>query len=115
MNFLFPLNSAANEKTAFLFLLKLLLFASALKCIFFFYNYSISDSWSVETIQDVLLIIKWSFLYDAIIIAIINVPILLILFLAARFLQRRAIRILVATLLAAVNTFSLFLNTFDIF
>ncbi len=64
----------AKEKKALLFLLKLLLLLCLLKCIFFVYNYNLSGGWAIEGFANAWQIVKWSLLYDALILAMVNLP-----------------------------------------
>jgi len=86
-----------------------------LKCIFFIYNYNISNGWSIEGIKDAALVLKWSLCYDGIIILLINLPLLLIVIVAGKFLQNKYLSVLVSIPFVILNSFSLFLNSFDIF
>jgi phosphoglycerol transferase MdoB-like AlkP superfamily enzyme len=88
---------------------------SLLKCIFFFYNYSIFNGWSITELADGWLILKWSLLYDSLLIALVNLPLTLILFVAGKFLQYRLANLFVLSLFTLINTFIIFLNTIDIF
>lgn len=116
MNFLFPLkNTASKEKPAWIFLLKLLILGSLLKCIFFFYNYRIFNGWSITDLADGWLILKWSLLYDSLIIAMVNLPLTIILFVAGKFLQYRLVNLFIKSLFTLLNTFIIFLNSIDIF
>jgi Sulfatase len=115
MNFLFAKLSTANEKPALIFLLKLLILASVLKCIFFFHNYVISGGWFIDSGNDLSLILRWSFLYDTLLLTLINLPLLLMVFVAGKHLQKKVNRIILAIVFAALNTFLVFLNAVDIF
>lgn len=116
MNLLFFFKTTAvKEKAALVFLLKLLLLMCVLKCIFFLYNYNAAGGWDVRNFKNILLIIKWSLLYDVLIIAITNVPLFIFLLIAPDFFKNRYVRVTVLFLVTAINTFSIFLNTVDIF
>ena len=116
MNFLLSLkNTTAKEKTAWVFLLKLLILECALKCIFFVYNYNISNGWSLKDFTEVWLILKWSLYYDVICIALINLPLLLIFLFAGKYLRYTLLKLSAAIFFALLNSFSIFLNTIDIF
>ena len=113
---MFPLKiAAAKEKTAFVFLSKLLILLCALKCAFFFYNYRITNGWSLLNISDAGLIIKWSLLYDAVCIALVNLPLFFFISVAGNFLHNKYVKVFVTTLFTFLNTLLIFLNSVDIF
>ncbi len=105
----------AQEKKALLFLLKLLLLLCLLKCIFFVYNYNLTGGWAIEGFANALQIIKWSLLYDLLIVGLINLPLYLLLLVFGKKMQHNSIRVLLAAGFAAVNAFMLLLNCIDIF
>ena len=105
----------AKEKTALVFLSKLLVLLFGLKCVFFLYNYHIANGWSVIGIINTLLIIKWALLYDAACIAFVNMPLFIFLLVAAKLLRNRFIKVLVMIIFTVLNTFLILLNTVDIF
>ncbi|MBL0355705.1 MAG: LTA synthase family protein [Chitinophagaceae bacterium] len=116
MKFFPLLNSIAKkEKPALLFFLKLLILLCVIKSVFFFYNYSIADGWALNTTRDFFRLLLWSLLSDSFAIALINLPLFLLLLITGKFLKSKAVKILVALLFTILNTFSLFLNTTDIF
>ena len=106
---------AVKEKNALLFLSKLYILLCVLKCTFFLYNYHIADGWSLQSIANVLLIIKWSLLYDAVCIALINLPLFFFCLIAGKLLYNKIVQVTVTTLFTFTNTFLIFLNTIDIF
>ncbi len=104
-----------KQHSALQFLLKLLLLLCLLKTIFFVYNYSLGNGWAIHNFQQAWKVGKWSLLYDVFTILIINIPLLLLLMIAGKKLQRPAPSLLVAVVFAALNTLMIFLNTVDIF
>ena len=104
-----------KEKKALQFLLKLLILMCLLKCIFFFYNYRISDGWHINDVGNAFLILKWSLIYDVLVIAIINLPLFIKLMFAAKMLANRTVQRIVSLFFAVLNAFIIFLNTTDIF
>lgn len=104
-----------KEKPALLFLLKLLLLLTALKCIFFFYNYELANGWQINSFKEFLKLSGWSLLYDFASISIINVLLLLLIVLAKKILKKQLPKVIIILLFTAVNTFNLLLNTVDIF
>lgn len=107
--------SIGKEKTALLFLVKLLILLCCLKCVFFFYNYRISSGWSVQGIANILLLIKWSLIYDLVCIALVNLPLFIFFLVAGKLLRSRFIKVSIITIFTFINTFLLLLNTVDIF
>lgn len=108
-------NLAVKEKTAGLFFSKLLILLSALKCVFFFYNYRVASGWSVQGFSNAAQIIQWSFLYDVFCCTLVNLPLFLFLLLAGKYAQKKIIRLPLLIIFALVNTFVIFLNAVDIF
>lgn len=106
---------ATSEKKAFAFLLKLLILLTALKCIFFIYNYNVGDGWRVYHLIDVVLILKWSLIYDGISIACINCVMFVLLFACGRFFKYNFFRKSFLVTFSLANTFLILLNTVDIF
>jgi hypothetical protein len=104
-----------NKKSALNFLLKLLILLSLLKCIFFFYNYTVASGWKIESISIFFSIITWSFLYDILWIAIINVPFFLLLIVFKRFLKKSFFFNPIAILFSIANSFLILLNIIDVF
>ena len=108
-------NIVKKEKPALLFFLKLLLLLSAVKCIFFFYNNRIAGGWSLNTVNDFLKVLKWSFIYDSFSIVLINFPLLLLLMIGGKLLISKIIKKIILLLFTILNTVAVFLNTTDIF
>ncbi len=86
-----------------------------LKCIFFVYNYNLTGGWAVEGFENALEIIKWSLLYDVLILALVNLPFFVVLLVFGKKVHHKSIQVLLAAVFAAVNAFVLFLNCIDIF
>lgn len=86
-----------------------------LKCIFFAYNYSLTDGWSLQGFEDVLQIIGWSLSYDAIILAFINLPFFLLLLIFGKSIKNRFFLMILSAAFAAINAFVVMLNCIDIF
>ena len=107
--------SIAKEKTALLFLSKLLILLCCLKCVFFLYNYQIANGWSVQGITNILLIIKWSLLYDAVCVALANLPLFIFFLVTGKLLYNKFVKVSVLLLFTLINTFLILLNTVDIF
>ena len=105
----------AKEKKALLFLLKLLLLLCLLKCIFFVHNYNLSGGWAIEGSVNALQIIKWSLLYDVLILAMVNLPFYVLLLVFGEKIKYKSMQVLLAAVFAAVNAFVLLLNCIDIF
>ena len=108
-------NSLAKEKTAVAFLLKLLFLLCALKLGFLLFNNRIADGWAIHRFADFLPIIKWSLLYDALCIVLINVLLFLIVFYTGKLFQNKVFRLTTVIVFTIANTGVIFLNTIDIF
>ena len=108
-------NAAVKEKTAWLFFSKLLILLSALKCVFFFFNYHIVNGWSATGVANTFQIIKWSLLYDAACITFIHLPLFIFFLLTGKLLQKKIILVPVIIFYILVNTLVILLNTVDIF
>ena len=116
MNFLLSLKIiATKEKPALLFLLKLLILGCVLKCIFFFYNYNISNGWSIHKPTDIWPILKWSLLYDFFSISLINAPLLFFVFITGKYLHKKIISNTLCLFFAILNSTAILLNSIDIF
>ncbi len=113
--FLLFYNIVKKEKPALLFFLKLLLLSGAVKCIFFFYNYSIAGGWSLSSVKDFFQVLKWAFIYDSFSIVLINFPLLLLLMIGGKLLTSKTIKKIILLLFTILNTVAVFLNTADIF
>jgi phosphoglycerol transferase MdoB-like AlkP superfamily enzyme len=113
---LFTLKTAVvKEKTAWLFLSKLLILLSALKCVFFFYNYRVANGWSVTGVANVFQLIKWSLFYDVACITLLHLPLFIFFLLSGKLIQKKIIRVPVIIFYSLANTLLLLLNTVDIF
>ena len=104
-----------SEKTAWLFFSKLLILLSALKCVFFFYNYRVANGWSVSGNNNALELIKWSLLYDTFCIVLLYLPFLLLLVLAGTLLGKRWIKVPLLIVFCILVTLLIVLNIADIF
>ena len=105
----------AKEKAALLFLIKLLVLLCLLKTIFFVYNYSLTGGWALQGFKNDVRIIGWSLLYDALVIALINFPLFLLLLIFGKALKNLFLKKSLAWLFAVANAFVLLLNCIDIF
>jgi len=116
MKFFLLLNSTAKkENPALLFFLKLLILLCAIKSIFFYYNYSITDGWALKKESNFLQVMKWAFVYDCFVIVLINLPLLLLLLAARRLFNSPILKTFIILFFTLLNTACLFLNTTDIF
>lgn len=101
-----------REGTALIFLLKLLILLCLVKTIFLFYNYQINNGWEIRTGEEAVNIIKWSFYYDLVCIALVTLP----FFLASLLpLKNKRIMTLVAWISICLCVFAFILNIADIF
>ncbi len=105
----------APDKTALAFLSKLFFLLFVLKIIFFLYNYNISGGWQVQDFANAWNIIKWSVIYDAASIALINFPLLLLFLIAVKSFRYYIVRTILIVLFTLLNTFVIVLNSIDIF
>lgn len=103
------------EKTAWLFFSKLLILLSAVKCVFFFFNYKVANGWSVNGAGNVVRLIKWSLLYDAFCIALIYLPFLLLVLAGGLLLKKKLFRIPLLITTSLAITILIVLNAVDIF
>jgi phosphoglycerol transferase MdoB-like AlkP superfamily enzyme len=108
-------NTFIKEKTSLLFFSKLLILLSALKCVFFFYNYRVASGWSVADAKNAFQIIKWSVLYDVFCIAIIHLPLFIFLLPARRLVHKKMIALPVLLIFTLADTLLIVLNLADIF
>ena len=104
-----------NEKKALFFLIKLLLLLCVIKSIFFVYNYRLTGGWALQGYQNVFQIIGWSLLYDTFIVALINLPFFLLVFIFGHTQKGKVTKVILALVFAAANTFVILLNAIDIF
>ncbi len=103
-----------QEKTALLFLLKLLILMCLLKSIFFAYNYQISDGWKVSS-DNIWQVLAWSVLFDTFVLCLVNTPLLLLLFPGGRLIQGSLLRKTLSFFTAILNSVVIILNVIDIF
>ena len=107
-------NNVAKETAGLLFILKLLFLMCLIKSIFFFYNYNISNGWSLNS-GNVWPVILWSLLYDAFILCLVNAPLFIFLILPGKVLRSNIFAKGLAIITAMLNSLVILLNTIDIF
>jgi phosphoglycerol transferase MdoB-like AlkP superfamily enzyme len=108
-------STAAKEKTALFFFLKLLILGCLLKCIFFFYNYNVSGGWGITGWKNIGCLWFWGLVYDLFCLSSILLPFFAAIAGGGKYLQQQFVRATVAILFSSAITFFIFLNTVDIF
>ena len=105
-----------NNKAFIWFFLSLLLIHSVLKIVFYNYNYSLLFTGAEPTYSETskIKLIKWSLLYDILIISGINVFLLLFLQ-AGRLLSTKISAWVVVPVFVLLNSFAVLLNLADVF
>jgi phosphoglycerol transferase MdoB-like AlkP superfamily enzyme len=105
-----------NNRPFTVFILLLLAILSALKIIFYNYNYSIlfAGSDKAGSLPDKPGMIMWSVFYDLLTVILINFPLLLLLQFSG-FVGRRIISIIILPIFILLNTSLVLLNVLDIF
>ncbi|MEO6229473.1 MAG: sulfatase-like hydrolase/transferase [Ferruginibacter sp.] len=108
-------NTVAKEKSAWLLFSKLLILLSALKYVFYLYNYRVANGWALHGFNDILRIIKWSLLYDLVCISVIYLPFLFLLLITGRLIKKKWIAAPVKIGFSLAGTLMVVLNIVDIF
>ncbi len=108
-------STAAKEKMALLFIIKLLILGCLLKCIFFFYNYNVSGAWHLKGWKDITIISLWAIAYDVFCISSILLPLFGILAGGGKYLQLKIARRIITAFFSIAVTLFIFINTIDIF
>lgn len=85
-----------------------------LKCIFFAYNYRISNGWNLDA-GNIWTVATLSLIFDAFIVCLVNVPLFIFLTGGTKFLHSSIVRNSLSLLTALANAFVILLNTVDIF
>ena len=99
-------------KPSALFLIKLVILLSLLKCIFFLFNRHSGQGWQINTIGNAVRLTGWSLFYDTTIVAFMVLP-LAVLFLLVR--KSKAGTKFLLLLSSSVFAFMILLNAADIF
>jgi phosphoglycerol transferase MdoB-like AlkP superfamily enzyme len=108
-------NSYGKNKSAMVFLLKLLILLGLLKLIFFFYNHTISNGWELEGFNNVLKIVGWSIFYDLLCISCIYVVFFLLLIVGKKLSHKKYFQQILPIPFGMITTVMLLLNTIDVF
>lgn len=107
--------TAPKQNRAISFLLKMLFILCLLKIAFFGWNFSVTNGWAIKDANNFFSIIKWSLIYDVFTVAVINLPLLLLLWCNNSFLRNKIVNNILIVTCAVANTVCLFLNAVDIF
>jgi phosphoglycerol transferase MdoB-like AlkP superfamily enzyme len=102
----------AGERTALIFLLKLLILLCLVKTIFLFYNYQTNNGWQIKTWKEAGKILLWSVYYDLVCIALVSVPFFLATLLPVK---NKLLFNTTAWISISLTVFAYILNIADIF